>query len=137
MNIPVIVYGTLKRGYPNYDEFRLARFFQGEVATLEAYPLCVAGPWYSPVVFDEPGTGVSFHGELLFVDEATLTWLDQLEGLGQPGGYHRRQITVSSETIPATNAWCYMKHRANVSPVHLQDLDCYLDRRYIPRHKRT
>ena len=48
--IPVFVYGTLKRGHPNYDESLLSAYFQEVANSRMAFPLVVANRFYSPVL---------------------------------------------------------------------------------------
>jgi gamma-glutamylaminecyclotransferase len=133
---PVLVYGTLKRGFPNHDGELLARFYVGLARTVEAYPLCVAGRWYSPVMFPEPGIGERVTGELYAVDRDTLDHLDRLERVGEAAGYRRRRIAVECDHADIGEAWCYMKDRALATPLHSGYLADYQDRRYVPRHLR-
>ena len=55
------MYGTLKRGQPNY--FRLqdtangVAKFLGEARLSEKYPLVVASKYSIPMLLDKPGTG--------------------------------------------------------------------------------
>lgn len=134
---PVFVYGTLKRGYPNYDAHRLENFFIGVATTVESYPLYIAGQWFSPVVLDEPGTGHRFSGELYGVDQPTLEWLDSLEMVGQPMGYQRQLIRIETEYRQPVDAWIYTKSRQQLTLIHTPPLSSYDDySQYIGRDQR-
>jgi gamma-glutamylaminecyclotransferase len=56
-----------------------------QLCTCDPYPLVVAGPWYAPMMFDQPGTGEITYGELYEVDASILSRIDQLESIGVPG----------------------------------------------------
>ena len=75
----VFVYGTLKRGFPNHEVGLAGQRFLGRFHTAEAYPLVVAGRWFSPVLLAEPGHGHRVHGEVFAVGDDVLTDLDRLE----------------------------------------------------------
>ena len=57
----IFVYGTLKRGEPNYHFLekpeRGNASFVGEGSTLECYPLVVSSRFLLPFLLDLPGTG--------------------------------------------------------------------------------
>jgi gamma-glutamylcyclotransferase (GGCT)/AIG2-like uncharacterized protein YtfP len=69
--IPVLVYGTLKRGHANHRELEGATFL-GEASTVERYALHVQG---IPMV-DRNNPISAIHGELYLVDRATFADLD-------------------------------------------------------------
>ena len=60
----IFVYGTLKRNFPNHHFIGKIAKYEGRYKTVEAFPLVVGGPWYSPYLIDEPGVSVSVIGEL-------------------------------------------------------------------------
>lgn len=132
----VFVYGTLKRGFVNHDAALMARGYAGPARSVAAYPLVIAGPWFSPVVFDEPGHGMRIAGELYVVDDGTLDALDAIEGVGRPGGYHRVEIDLEDGDGKRCRAWCYVKRREDVAVVHDGPLPLYDDIRYVPRAQR-
>ena len=74
----VIAFGTLKRSFPLHYGLTDAPFL-GEYRTLECYPMLVAGPWFAPMIFNEPGVGHRLLGELYEVDDASLARLDRME----------------------------------------------------------
>ena len=56
--IPLFVYGTLKRGFPLHETGLSGARCLGPYRTVSKYPLYVAGPWFTPMMLDEPGTGM-------------------------------------------------------------------------------
>ena len=82
----VFALGTLKRGFPLHHGLAGARFL-GEYRTVERFPMLIAGPWYAPMIFNEPGVGHSVLGELYQIDEGHLARLDEMESVGQPGNF--------------------------------------------------
>ncbi|KAH9130544.1 hypothetical protein LEN26_008427 [Aphanomyces euteiches] len=92
----VFVYGTLKRGFPNYAlylgpaEEKKKAVFVGEATTSTAYPLVVGGDRYVPFLLNIPGEGVPIAGEVFAVDQSTLEALDILEGTST--GYYKREL---------------------------------------------
>ena len=52
----VVALGTLKRGFPLHHVVAGARFC-GECRTVERFPLLIAGPWFAPMILNEPGIG--------------------------------------------------------------------------------
>jgi len=58
--------------------------YLGEYLTVERFPMFVAGPWFAPMMLDQPGVGLSVRGELYEVDDAQLAVLDALESIVSP-----------------------------------------------------
>jgi gamma-glutamylaminecyclotransferase len=131
----VFVFGTLKRGFPLHHSSAGAEFI-GEYRTVRCFPMLVAGPWFAPMIFNEPGVGHQVLGELYEVDEACLACLDEMESIGQPGNFR-----VSVEVVPIQEgaphtAFAYMKSRALADPIHSDYLASYQDHRFIPPEQR-
>lgn len=132
----VFVYGTLKRGFPNFDEWMKPFEYIADGVTIDKFPLVIGGPYHSPILLDELGKGHLITGELFEVDDAGLETLDVIESVGKPNGYHRIKIeaTYMNKT---QNVWIYVKHRAAVDIVHNELSGEYmLDERYIPANMR-
>lgn len=92
----VFVYGTLKKGQPNYKHMintakGLAKF-QGRGHTVEKYPLVIAGKYNIPYMLNIPGTGHHIAGEIYSVDEQMLQFLDEFEGC--PDMYQRTLMRI-------------------------------------------
>merc|ERR1719401_2219273 len=100
----LFVYGTLKRGFTNYQRYlglaeeRGKAEFIGEAVTLESFPLVVRPAHMppatcGPVLMDCPGKGHPIRGEVFLVDDSTLEAMDILEGV-RSGHYYSRQLEV-------------------------------------------
>ncbi|KAM6093758.1 PREDICTED: gamma-glutamylaminecyclotransferase [Chlamydotis macqueenii] len=92
----VFVYGTLKKGQPNYKHMintakGLAKF-QGRGRTVEKYPLVIAGKYNIPYMLNIPGTGHQVAGEIYSVDDQMLQFLDEFEGC--PDMYQRTLMRI-------------------------------------------
>lgn len=132
----VFVYGTLKRSFPNYDEWMTGFKYIADGMTCEAFSLVVGGAYYSPILLSEKGTGHFVKGELFEVDDDGLAALDMIEGVGKPNGYKRTAIEVmgSGESL---QAWTYVKDRGTVDVIHNElDGEYKLDVRYVPAAQR-
>ncbi|XP_048349068.1 gamma-glutamylaminecyclotransferase isoform X1 [Sphaerodactylus townsendi] len=92
----VFVYGTLKKGQPNYcsimDRTHGTARFQGKGLTVEKYPLVIAGKYNIPYLLNIPGTGHRIAGEIYFVDDQMLQFLDEFEGC--PNMYQRSPMGI-------------------------------------------
>jgi gamma-glutamylaminecyclotransferase len=131
---PIFVYGTLKRGFPNYSEQRLGAFYDGDGMTVERYALVIADRYYVPVLLRDENTATKefVSGELYQVDAQTLKWLDKLEGVGQPKGYQRVEIKVAMASGEIKTANTYMKYSKALDIIHNELSSHYaLDPRYI------
>lgn len=79
----VFVYGTLKKGEPNYhwlttEDNGLAQFMcNGK--TIEKFPLIVATKYNIPFLLNVPETGHNINGEIYSIDEKMFANLDELE----------------------------------------------------------
>ncbi|XP_058648420.1 gamma-glutamylaminecyclotransferase C-like isoform X2 [Onychostoma macrolepis] len=92
----VFVYGTLKKGQPNY--FRMENTSNGQAVflararTVEPYPLVIATKHNIPFLLNAPGTGQRVYGEIYRVDQKMLEFLDKFEGC--PQFYQRTKIQL-------------------------------------------
>ncbi|WP_102959836.1 gamma-glutamylcyclotransferase family protein [Mangrovicella endophytica] len=130
----VFVYGTLKRGFPFYEQGLAGARFLGTAQTVEPYPMLIAGDIYGPVMLDRPGEGLRVHGELYDVDEADMPTLDALEGVGSPGSF-RSTLLVEGD-LGRVEAVGFMKAENWLDPIHAGPIDDYQDRRFIPPWER-
>lgn len=130
----VFVYGTLKRGFPNFEYNMLGARYVGRYRTVDAFPLVVGGLWHSPYLIDEPGQGHQVIGELFAVSDAHLPRLDELESVHLPNGYRRCEIQIAAETDGTERtAWVYLKDRDTIEGIHDGPMAEYpSDPRYIP-----
>jgi gamma-glutamylaminecyclotransferase len=134
--VDLFVFGTLKRTFPLHDEWLAGARYLGRYRTVERFPMLVAGPWFAPMMLDEPGQGLQVYGEVYAVEAARLPALDALESVGQPGHF-RRHIAIEAETGGGRReAFAYMKARSLATPAHSGLLADYQDRRFIPPARR-
>lgn len=127
----IFAFGTLKKGFPLHERGLSCARFLGAYRTRERYPMLIAGPWFAPMMLDEPGAGFQVVGELYEVDDRAIPALDRLESVGRPG--HLRKVI---EVEPAEGgspcpALAYMKARELADPAHSDYLQIYEDRRFI------
>jgi len=114
----VFVFGTLKHGFPNFA-INQGRRVGAVYRTLQPHPLYLMGARHVPWMIDAPGSGDHVAGELYAVNAAALAAMDELEGVGQPDGYHRKAFQVRSET-QVMLAQVYMKHAAQLVQADVQ-----------------
>lgn len=95
--VNVFVYGTLKRGQPNFYWMTDAK--PGASAKLVAtgrmpqeYPLVIATRYNVPFLLDRPGTGKVVQGEIFAVDDDKMEQLDELEEF--PEFYTRKELDI-------------------------------------------
>ncbi|XP_030636470.1 gamma-glutamylaminecyclotransferase B-like [Chanos chanos] len=92
----IFVYGTLKRGQPNYyrmlDAANGKAEYCGRARTVEKYPLVIAGRYNIPFLLNEPGEGQRVHGEIYSVDDQMLSFLDRFESC--PTIYQRTNVKL-------------------------------------------
>lgn len=132
----ILAVGTLKRGFPLHEQGLSGARYLGDYRTRSCYPMLIAGPWFAPMVLNEPGTGRQITGELYEVDDSALSILDRLESVGEAGNF--REI-VEAEPVaggPTVSAFVYMKSRELAQPAHYGYLEVYDDRRFIPFDQR-
>jgi gamma-glutamylaminecyclotransferase len=132
MSIDVFVFGTLKKGQPLHKCGLDGALLLGDYRTLRAFPLVIAGSWFAPMMFDEPGCGHRVIGEVYRIDPERLKKLDELESIGRPGSFR-----VSIEVVPLTTgsplqAFAYMKSRDLAEGAyHSGLLETYTDDRFV------
>ncbi|XP_036397011.1 gamma-glutamylaminecyclotransferase-like [Megalops cyprinoides] len=95
----VFVYGTLKRGQPNYfrmmDRGNGKAQFCGSARTVDRFPLVIAGRYNIPFLLNVPGKGQQVKGEVYCVDAQMLKFLDEFEGC--PHMYQRIPVKLEVE----------------------------------------
>lgn len=92
----VFVYGTLKKGQPNYsrmfDSNNGKAKFVSSALTTERYPLVIASKNNIPFLLNIPGQGHRVQGEIYEVDDKMLKFLDDFEGV--PTMYQRTLVSL-------------------------------------------
>jgi len=138
----VFIYGTLKKGFPNYDRYMESAKKIGNYQTVDHYPLVLIGKRHVPCMINAPGEGKQVEGELYEVDNDCLKRLDVLEGIKEADGYRRLKIKVRS--AENHHAVTLQAHAYLISPKFAKDLRSgYLKayrledaRKYKPRKKK-
>jgi gamma-glutamylaminecyclotransferase len=97
----LFVYGTLRRGFENHEDYLHNAQFMGNASTRDEYALVVGELPY--VVKDRAVARIV--GELYAVDAATLEQVDGLEG--HPDEYRREEILVLTGQGQELCAWIY------------------------------
>ncbi len=108
----LFVYGSLKEGFPNFHVNR-GRRVAGEFVTVQRLPMMLMNGQL-PCLLLEPGQGHPVIGQLFEVGRAELQAMDELERVGQPGGYRREAIDVRPRHAPDAaplRAWVYAQTR--------------------------
>ncbi len=85
----VAVYGTLKKGYSNYNNYLTSSKHVGKGKTKTKYPLVIKG---LPYLIERGGIGYNVEVDVFKVSDSVLSNLDRLEG--HPTWYRRKQIPI-------------------------------------------
>lgn len=99
-NIPLAVYGTLRKGYRNYYRYLRDSEHLGTFTTRNRYRLVLTD---YPSVLPFNGEGQRIEIDLFLVDANTLHSIDRLEG--HPDLYYRSRVFLSN----GTQAWMYLR----------------------------
>lgn len=95
----VFVYGTLKKGQPNYyrmlDTTNGTVKFLARARTVDPYPLVIATNNNIPFMLNVPGKGQRVRGEIYEVDDKMLKFLDWFESC--PEMYQRPLVQLEVE----------------------------------------
>ena len=135
----VFVYGTLKKGFPNHDDYMESAKRLGKYKTVEKFPLVLCGMRYVPCMLHRPGRGHHVEGELYEVDDECLNRIDALERVQDSEGYRRTVIRIRlSERIDQDikEALVYLMPPERITDRRSDNLKAYdLDaaRKYTPR----
>jgi gamma-glutamylaminecyclotransferase len=135
----LFVYGTLKKGLPNHDNYMESAKHLGKYQTVEKYPLVLCGARYVPCMIYQPGEGHHVEGELYEVDAECLNRIDALERIHDSDGYRRTVIRVGSGELnnqDIQDALAYFLPPEQVTDRRSNDLKTYgLDeaKKYTPR----
>lgn len=132
----VFAFGTLKRGFPLHREGLWDARYLGPYRTVERWPMVIAGPWYAPMMLNQPGIGLEVRGELYEVPQQAMKRLDALESIGLPGNFRITTQVVPLRLGRTCSAQVFVKSPELASPLHTSYLDEYHDCRFIPPKKR-
>jgi len=98
----VAVYGTLKKGYSNYNRFLTTSKHLGKGKTEDKYPLIIKG---LPYLVEKKGVGHNVEVDVFKVSDPILKQLDALEG--HPRWYRRKQIPIKMRDGRVLTCWIY------------------------------
>jgi gamma-glutamylcyclotransferase (GGCT)/AIG2-like uncharacterized protein YtfP len=98
----VAVYGTLKKGYSNYNRFLTSSKHIGKGKTDDKYPLIISG---LPYLLEMKGIGHNVEVDVFKVSDAKVKELDALEG--HPHWYRRKQIPIKMKDGGVLMCWIY------------------------------
>ena len=85
----IAVYGTLKKGYSNYNHYLTSSKYIGRGETKHKYPLVIKG---LPYLIEQKGKGHNVEVDVFKVSSTVLMNLDMLEG--HPTWYKRKQVAI-------------------------------------------
>ena len=102
----VAVYGTLKKGYSNYNHYLRNSKYVGNGKTQDRYPLLIEG---LPFVVNKKGVGHNVEVDVFKVSNSKLADLDKLEG--HPRWYKREVIPVKLKSGKVINCWLYFNDK--------------------------
>ena len=110
----VAVYGTLKKGYNNYNNYLTTSKYMGSGKTQDKYPLIIKG---LPYMIEQAGQGHNVEVDVFKVSDPVLANLDKLEG--HPNWYRRKQIPVTMHGKTLT-CWLYfsLSEQVGNQPMH-------------------
>lgn len=135
----VAVYGTLKKGYSNFNSYLSKSAFVGKGVTKDKYPLVIQG---LPYMVNRKGLGHHVEVEVFKVSDDKLAELDRLEG--HPNWYQRVQIPIKMSSGNVLVCWLYFnpKFVDNKDTFHKSykhDLRTYSERimGFTPKYKPT
>lgn len=93
----IFAFGTLKRNFPLHERGLSGAGFLGNYRTQLRYPMLVSGPWFAPMMFNEPGVGLQVLGELYAADDLVLANRQARKFSDDDrGGAYRRWIIMFS-----------------------------------------
>lgn len=111
----IAVYGTLKKGYTNYNSFLTNSKYIGRGRTSDKYPLIIKG---LPYMIEEKGKGHNVEVDVFKVSDRVLDRLDVLEG--HPNWYRRKQIVIDVNK-KQLKCWLYFNIREKSEGQDLHD----------------
>jgi gamma-glutamylaminecyclotransferase len=139
MRYRIFVYGTLKKGFPNHDNYMKSARELGRYETIEKYPLVLCGKRNVPCMIFSPGEGHHVEGEVYEIDDDGLNGIDALERTRDSDGYRRYVIRVSSSgwlSLDIIDALAYLMPPEQIIDCRSSYLKTYnIDdaKKYMPR----
>ena len=109
------MYGTLKKGHSNFNNYLTQSNFLSSGVTLEKYPFIIEG---LPYVSSDEGNGFNVEVDVMLVDDDELFELDCLES--HPNWYERKQVKIHTEDFGVVTAWLYFNDTVEYNGKELQ-----------------
>tara|TARA_R100000805_G_C3609153_1_gene109659 strand:+ start:44 stop:1249 length:1206 start_codon:yes stop_codon:yes gene_type:complete len=103
------VYGTLKKGYSNYNWYLTSSRYVGAGKTADRYPLVISG---LPYLINEKGVGFNVDIDVFKVSDSVFKDIDSLES--HPNWYRREKIPIKMEDGSIVMAWVYFNIQEKV-----------------------
>lgn len=103
------VYGTLKKGYSNYNWYLDKSRYVGAGKTQDKYPLIISG---LPYLINEKGRGHNVEIDVFKVNDSVFKDIDGLES--HPTWYRREKIPVKMDDGSIVMAWVYFNIQERV-----------------------
>ena len=103
------VYGTLKKGYNNYNWYLDKSRYVGAGKTQDKYPLIISG---LPYLINEKGRGHNVEIDVFKVSDSVFKDIDGLES--HPTWYRREKIPIKMEDGSIVMAWVYFNIQEKV-----------------------
>tara|TARA_R100001086_G_scaffold246557_1_gene178994 strand:+ start:971 stop:2065 length:1095 start_codon:yes stop_codon:yes gene_type:complete len=101
----IAVYGTLKKGYSNYNNHLRSSVYLGRGETKEKYPLLVEG---LPYMVNKKGVGHNVEVDVFKVSQDTFNKIDRLEG--HPRWYKRELVDINIKGT-VLSCWVYFNDK--------------------------
>jgi gamma-glutamylaminecyclotransferase len=117
----IFVYGTLKRGYGNYERLLKNATFLGDAISVDVNYQMTAGGF---PFLAKTKTGHAVKGQLFRVNAAQFAACDRLEG--HPHFYHREEHLFKLPSGEQVKAWVYLCDRGLNSAGHMSNGLCVI-----------
>lgn len=105
----VAVYGTLKYGHSNFNNYLTESNHVATGETYDNYPLLIEG---LPYMVEKKGMGHNVEVDLMVVDDKELAELDLLEG--HPNWYERKRVPILTDDNTVVMAWLYFNNTVDI-----------------------
>ncbi|KAK2908504.1 hypothetical protein Q8A67_004341 [Cirrhinus molitorella] len=121
----LFMYGSLKKGQPNYFRMEDPENGQAEflayARTVKKYPLVIGTEFNIPFLLYEPGKGQRVQGEIYRVDQKMLDVLDKLEEC--PALFNRIKIQLEVQDVAGEG-------ENKLKPGSIEEIDVYVKTTY-------
>jgi gamma-glutamylaminecyclotransferase len=102
----IAVYGTLKKGYSNYNHYLRSAKYIGSGKTKDKYPMIIDG---LPYVLKNKGLGKNVNVDVFKVSNTTFKEVDKLES--HPNWYFREEVEIKMSKGRTLKCWLYFNKK--------------------------